>query len=142
MTKEEIFKLINEHPAMYVSTNDGGQPRVRGILMFHADEEGIVFHTGTTKDLYRQLMLDGRAEVCFNCGKYQIRVEGTFELDEREEIRQEIVNHPSRAFLKPWRKEFGEEKFWDFLKIFRMKHGKAHVWTFEDNFAPKKYIEL
>ena len=46
MTKEEIYKLLNEHPVMYVSTNDNGQPRVRGILMYKADADGIVFHTG------------------------------------------------------------------------------------------------
>ena len=80
MTKEEIFELINYHPVMYVATNDNGQPRVRGILMFKADENGIVFHTGVTKDFYRQLVADPRAEVCFACGKYQVRVEGRFDL--------------------------------------------------------------
>lgn len=34
MTKEEIFQMINAHPVMYVATNDNGQPRVRGILMY------------------------------------------------------------------------------------------------------------
>ena len=61
MTKEEILKMLNAHPVMYVATNDNGQPRVRGILMYKADDSGIVFHTGTTKDFYRQLVADPRA---------------------------------------------------------------------------------
>ena len=94
MTKEELFKMMNEHPVMYVATNENGQPHVRAILMFKADADGIVFHTGVTKDLYRQLLADPRSEVCFSCGKYQVRVEGRFELVEEMALKEEIVNHP------------------------------------------------
>ena len=153
MTKEELFKMMNEHPVMYVATNErlrvgddtsgmNGQPHVRAILMFKADADGIVFHTGVTKDLYRQLLADPRSEVCFACGKYQVRVEGKFELVEEMALKEEIVNHPSRKFLKPWREQQGDEAFFGFLKVFRMQHGKAHVWCMEDNFKPKEYIEL
>ena len=142
MTKEELYKMMNEHPVMHVTTNDNGQPRVRAILMFKADADGIVFHTGVTKDLHRQLLNDPRSEVCFACGKYQVRVEGCFELVEDMALKEEIVNHPSRKFLKPWREQQGDEAFFNFLKVFRMQHGKAHVWCMEDNFKPKEYIEL
>lgn len=142
MTKEEILKMLNAHPVMYVATNDDGQPRVRGILMYKADDSGIVFHTGTTKDFYRQLVADPRAEVCFACGKYQVRVEGKFELVEDMALKEEIVNHPSRKFLQPWREQQGDEAFFNFLKVFRMQHGKAHVWSMETNFKPKEYITL
>ena len=142
MTKEEILKMLNAHPVMYVATNDDGQPRVRGILMYKADDSGIVFHTGTTKDFYRQLIADPRTEVCFACGKYQVRVEGKFELVEDMALKEEIVNHPSRKFLQPWREQQGDEAFFNFLKVFRMTHGKAHVWCIEDNFKPKEYVIL
>ena len=153
MTKEELFKMMNEHPVMYVATNErlrvgddtsgmNVQPHVRAILMFKADADGIVFHTGVTKDLYRQLLAEPRSEVCFSCGKYQVRVEGKFELVEEMALKEEIVNHPSRKFLKPWREQQGDEAFFGFLKVFRMQHGKAHVWCMEDNFKPKEYIEL
>ena len=114
MTKEELFKMMNEHPVMYVATNENGQPHVRAILMFKADADGIVFHTGVTKDLYRQLLADPRSEVCFACGKYQVRVEGKFELVEEMALKEEIVNHPSRKFLKPWREQQGDEAFFGF----------------------------
>ena len=142
MTKEEILKMLNAHPVMYVATNDDGQPRVRGILMYKADDSGIVFHTGTTKDFYRQLVADPRAEVCFACGKYQVRVEGKFERVEDMALKEEIVSHPSRKFLQPWREQQGDEAFFNFLKVFRMSHGKAHVWCIEDNFKPKEYVIL
>lgn len=142
MTKFEILELINQNPVMSLATCENNQPHVRGILMYKADEEGIWFHTGNTKDLYRQLVANPKAEVCFNCGKYQIRVEGEFTLVNDMAKKEEIVAHPSRKFLQPWRQSQGDEKFFNFLQVFVMKNGKAHVWTMEDNFKPKEYIQL
>ena len=141
MTKEELFKLMNENPVMHLATVDqNGFPRVRGILMFKACDDGIIFHTGAFKDLYKQLMANPNSEVCFQCGAVQIRVCGKFELDQSDELFEEIYNHPSRAFIKQWGKSKEEVK--DFLKIFKMKHGKACAWSMADNFKPKEYIDL
>jgi len=144
MNKQQIFELINgmQHPVMYVATCENNQPHVRGILLFRADEEGIIFHTGDFKPLYHQLIANPQSEVCFSCGKYQVRIEGQFELYNTDEIKREIINHPSRAFLRKWADEQGEEQVINFLQVFRMKHGKAHVWCMEDNFKPKDFIEL
>lgn len=144
MTKEQIFELINgmQHPVMYVATTENDQPHVRGILLFRADENGIIFHTGDFKALYHQLKTNPKTEVCFSCGKYQVRVEGEFILNNDIELKREILNHPSRAFLRKWAEEQGEQAVFDFLQVFCMKHGKAHVWCMEDNFKPKEYIEL
>ena len=141
MTKEELFKMMNENPVMHLATVDeNGYPRVRGILMFKASEDGIIFHTGTFKELYKQLMLNPNAELCFQCNGTQVRVEGKFELDESDEVFEEIYNHPSRAFIRQWGKTKEDVK--DFLKIFRLKNGKAHIWSMADNFKPKEYIDL
>ena len=60
MTKEELFQMMNGSPVMHLATVDEkGFPHVRGILMFKACDEGIIFHTGTFKDLYKQQI--GRA---------------------------------------------------------------------------------
>ena len=123
MTKEELFKMMNENPVMHLATVDeNGYPRVRGILMFKACEDVIIFHTGTFKELYKQLMSNPNAELCFQCNGTQVRVEGKFELDESDEVFEEIYNHPSRAFLRQWGKTKEEVK--EFLKIFRLKSGR------------------
>ena len=144
MTKEQIFEIINgmQSPVMNVATSENGQPHTRVILLYKADEDGIVFHTSKIKSLCQQLLDNPKAEVCFLSGKYQIRVEGEFELVDDDNYKREIINHPSRAFMKGWIKEQGEDAVLDFLRVFRMKHGKSHVWTFDDNFKPKEYIIL
>ena len=40
MTANEIFDLINKHPVFHLATMDGDQPRVRGMLLFRADDTG------------------------------------------------------------------------------------------------------
>lgn len=138
MNKKELFELMNANPAMHLATTDGDQARVRGMLLYRADADGIIFHTAASKDLYLQIMKNPKAEICFQTGETQIRVTGVLEEVTDDALKEEIFNHPSRAFLRAW-KEQGIE---DMLRIFRMKNGSAVTWTMTDNFAPKKYIEL
>ena len=79
MTSKEILKLVNENPAFHLATVDGDQPRVRGMLLFRADENGFIFHTASTKDVFRQMKENPKAEMCFSCNGTQIRVTGVME---------------------------------------------------------------
>lgn len=138
MTKQEIYKLINENPVFHLATMDGDQPRVRGMLLFRADDNGIIFHTASAKDLYLQIQKNPKAELCFQCGGMQIRVTGMLECETDDRLREEIFTHPSRRFLQAW-KEKGID---DLLRVFVMKHGVATTWTMEKNFDKKEFIEL
>lgn len=138
MIKEGMFKLMNENPVFHLATMDGNQPRVRGMLLFRADEEGIIFHTASTKDVFAQIMKNPKVEICFQGQGSQIRVTGVLEQVNDENLRNEIFNHPSRKFLQAW-KENGID---DLLQIFRMKNGTAVEWTMATNFAEKKPVEL
>ena len=100
MTSKEIFELVNSNPAFHLATADGDQPRVRGMLLYRADENGFIFHTASTKDLYSQIMKNPKAEMCFSCGGTQIRVTGVLEQSDDPALRAEIFAHPSRKFLQ------------------------------------------
>jgi pyridoxamine 5'-phosphate oxidase len=140
MTKNEILDFLNANPVFHLATVEGNKPHVRGLLLYRADESGILFHTGKTKDLHRQLTANPNVEMCFNNGKFQdliqIRVSGTVEPVEDLELKKEIVQ--KREFLKPWIERDG----FGLLVVYRMKKGMATVWSMETNFAPKKFIEL
>lgn len=138
MTKQEIFELMNKNPHFHLATMDGDQPRVRGMLLFRADEDGIIFHTASAKDVYGQIKVNPKAELCFFNGETQIRVTGILEQTDDEELRNEIFSHPSRKFLQSWR-DLGIENL---LSVFCMKNGRAVTWTMETNFEEKKIIEL
>ena len=140
MNKNEIFTLINENQACHLATAEGNVPHVRGILVYRADENGIIFHTGKFKDLYKQLCANPHVEFCFSNNDMrnliQVRVSGHIELMEDMDLKKEIV--AERVFLKPW----VEEQGYDGLAVFSLKNGQATVWTMATNFSPKSYIEL
>ena len=144
MNKTEIFELLNNNPAFHLATNEGDQPRVRAMLLYKADESGIVFHTGAFKDVYKQIVNNPKVELCFYDSKnnIQIRVKGELEIVEDNNFKDEIANHPSRQFLKPWRESGSLQDFYNSFKVFRLKNGSALVWTFASNFAPKEEIQL
>ena len=53
MDKNEICRFMRENPAMAIATAEEDRPYVRIIMLYKADEEGIIFCTGENKDLNR-----------------------------------------------------------------------------------------
>jgi len=142
MTREEIFELMKKNPAFFLATVEDNQPRVRGMLLYNADEKGIVFHSATMKDVYGQILKNPKVELCFNGNGTQVRVSGELEIVDDNIMKDEICEHPSRKFLKPW-KESGELKnFYETFVVFRLNNGIATTWNIEKNFEPKDKIQL
>lgn len=142
MTREEVFQLMRSNPAFFLATVEGDQPRVRGMLLFSADETGIIFHTGAMKDVYKQVIENPKVELCFNGSGTQVRVSGELEIVDDNELKDEISEHPTRKFLKPWKESGQLSDFYNSFAVFRLKNGIATTWTIEKNFAPKDEIQL
>ncbi|MFC1910299.1 pyridoxamine 5'-phosphate oxidase family protein [Chloroflexota bacterium] len=138
MNKSEILAFLNAHPACHVATVVGVSPRARGLQMHKADESGILFQTWTLKDIYGEVVKNPEAELCFNDYEkgIQIRVNGKFEIVDDLAVKKEVMD--ARPSLKGFLDKLGYEK----VAIFRMKNGKASVWTRAVNFDPKTYIDL
>lgn len=138
MTGAEILEFINRNQFCFLATTEDGAPRVRGMAFYRADENGIIFHTGTMKDLYRQIAANPSVEVCFFSPQegIQVRVRGTAEIFDDMDLKREIVE--KRAWLKPWI----EERGYEMLGVFRMTGCLASTWTFETNFEPKSWVKL
>ncbi len=139
MTKEEVFELLNQNPVFYLATVEKDQPRVRGMLLFRADENGIIFHTASSKDVYAQISENPKAEMSFFGNGVQVRVTGVLEEVFDDKLKTEIYTHPSRQFLRDWKANgIGDEM----LRIFVLKNGVAVRCTMEDNFKEKEFIQL
>ena len=136
MTPAEILKFLNDHPACHLATLEDGRPRVRGMLMYRADERGLLFHTGTGKALGRQAHNGAAAEACFNSPETQIRVAGTVQVVDDLELKKEIV--AARPFMQPWVAQHG----YGLLHVFRLTGCEAAVWTMADNFRPTTYQKI
>ena len=140
MNKNEILEFMERNPIFHLATVEGDKPHVRGMLLYRADEDGIIFNTGKIKDLYKQLTKNPHVEMSFTNGIFenliQVRVSGTVEPVEDLDLKKEIVQ--KRDFLKPWVEQVG----YDALAVFRVTKGVATVWTMATNTAPKEYVEL
>jgi len=136
MKRDEILTFINANPGCYLATLEGNQPRVRGMFMYRADGRGIIFHTGTFKSLYAQLLKNKQVEICFNSPDKQVRVEGVAEIINNADLQKEILE--ARPWLKPLMGQNGE----DALVIFRVTGCRAAVWTMETNLEPTTYVNL
>jgi len=144
MTKEEIFDLMNTNPVFHLATVEDDQPRCRAVFLYRADDNGIIFHTSVKKPLYSQIIKNPKVELCFNDPKngIQVRVTGKLDLIEDNNFKDEICEHPTRKFLKSFRDSGKMEDFYNDLKVFCLKGGKAFSWSMKTNFMPKEIISL
>jgi uncharacterized pyridoxamine 5'-phosphate oxidase family protein len=140
VTKEEIYAFITANPVCFLATVDGDRPHVRGMMIYRADADGIVFHSGKMKDLHRQLTANPAVEFCFSNGDMndllQVRVSGTARLVEDLDLKKEIVEQ--RPFLKGFVAQAGYEP----LSVYRVSDGVAVTWSFATNLAPKAPVNL
>lgn len=138
MTREEIIKFLNANVACFLATTEDGEPRVRGMALYRADDHGILFHTGDFKDVPAQLRANPKAEISVYDHKsgVQVRVRGDVEFLDDMDLKKEII--AGRPFLKP----FVEERGHDSLLVFRIKNCRATVWTMQTNLEPKEWTRL
>ena len=104
MDYQDCIKFANENPVCYIATMDGDQPRVRGFLMWFADENGFYFHTAASKEVCKQLKNNPKVELCFyapethpNVGK-MMRVAGEVEFLNDIALKARLLEE--RPFLK------------------------------------------
>ncbi len=138
MTRSEILEFVNKNPMFFLATQDNEQPRVRGLMVVKADENGILFSTGKPKDVFGQLTANPLVELCFYSAEEnkQIRISGKVDLVEDLDIKKYVVEK------FPFLKAVVEKEGYDVLAPFYLREGKALVWTMETNLSPKEYIDF
>lgn len=127
MDKVEVFEFLRSHPVFQLATVDGDKPRVRTMSLFRADDKGILFHTRTTKDVFKQLTANPNVELCFARAQpaAEIRVSGTVERVKDERVQKDLDPDDPGT-----------------IAIYRLKGGQATAWTQGTPSGPKTYIQL
>lgn len=138
MTRKEILEFVSQNPVFSLATTDADKPRTRMMMLFRADENGIIFSTGRDKDVNHQLQKNPAVEMCFYNHRrgLQVRIEGTVEMVDDLQLRKQIVDE--FTFLKPW----VEQQGYDILVPYRLRNARATAWTMETNAQPKTYTQL
>jgi uncharacterized pyridoxamine 5'-phosphate oxidase family protein len=138
MTKEQVLEFVTKNPVFSLATIDGSRPRVRMMMLYKADADGIIFCTGRDKAVCKQLQSNPAAELCFYNAEQgrQVRIEGNVEMLDDLELKKKVVE--AFPFLKPW----VESQGYEVMITCRLQNAKATTWTMETNFDPKQYIKL
>jgi uncharacterized pyridoxamine 5'-phosphate oxidase family protein len=111
---------------------DGDQPRVRGFLMFFADDSGFYFATLSPKEVTKQLKANPKVEVCFYNnpaelpGAKQMRVTGAIEWVDDQALHERVCSE--RAFLA----DIAGQPIEPITELFCIRTGEAHFWTMMD----------
>jgi pyridoxamine 5'-phosphate oxidase len=132
MSFQDCIKFANENPVCYLATIDGDQPRVRGLLMCFADEEGFYFATLSPKEVVKQLKANPKVELCFYNNPEQLmdakqmRVTGAIEWVDDKALHERICKE--RAFLA----DITGQPIEPVVELFRVHSGVAHFWTMMD----------
>nr|MBP7471427.1 pyridoxamine 5'-phosphate oxidase family protein [Prevotella sp.] len=141
MTKEEIVTAINKHPVFYLATTENNIPHVRGMLLYRATMDELIFHTARCKELPGQISKNNNVEMCFNADGVQIRINGKAELMDNKSIKDEIAATPSRAFIKKWKDSVPAATFYNEFLVYHVTKGKINLWTMDRNLEPKIELE-
>lgn len=85
MILTDCLVFATTYPVCHLATADGGQPHVRVVPLWFADERGFYFVTESPDELSRQLHANPRVEISFSSGigssadARTMRVTGTVE---------------------------------------------------------------
>lgn len=93
---EKVFQFLKDAEIYYLATVEGDQPRVRPFGTVHIFEGKLYIQTGKVKDVSKQIMANGKVELCAMKEGDWIRVAGTLVEDDRTEARQSMLDaYPS-----------------------------------------------
>ena len=116
------------HPVCCLATEDGGQPRVRALLMWFADERGFYFATMSPRSLSLQLHANPKVEICFFGGARELRdarmmrVSGEVEFLDDEGLTRRATEERSAL------KAIIGEPLQPLTEVFRLRTGRASFW--------------
>lgn len=89
---EKVFQFLKDAEIYYLATVEGDQPRVRPFGTVHIFEGKLYIQTGKVKDVSKQIMANGKVELCAMKEGDWIRVAGTLVEDDRTEARQSMLD--------------------------------------------------
>ena len=93
---QEVHDFIKRCGTYYLATVDGDQPRVRPFGTIDIFEGKLYIQTGKSKDVFKQLQANPKAELsCFHNGTW-LRLAGTLVSDDNVEAKKHMLDaHPS-----------------------------------------------
>ena len=91
MPIQKTYDFLKATQHYFLATVDGDRPRVRPFGTIHIFEGKLYIQTGRSKNVAKQLLANGKAEICAFNGKEWIRVSGILVEDPRREAKASML---------------------------------------------------
>lgn len=89
---ETVYNFLKEANTYYLATLEGDQPRVRPFGTIDLFEDRLYIQTGKSKDVYKQIEANPKAEICASSGLDWLRVSATLVPDDRVEAKKHMLD--------------------------------------------------
>lgn len=89
---ETVYNFLKEANTYYLATIEGDQPRVRPFGTIDLFEDRLYIQTGKSKDVYKQIEANPKAEICASSGLDWLRVSATLVPDDRVEAKKHMLD--------------------------------------------------
>ena len=142
MELNDCIRFANENPVCFLATCENNQPRVRGLIMWFADNSGFYFAILSTKNMSAQLHKNPNVEICFYNHPAELghaksmRVTGKIEFLDDPGLKEKA--YENRKFLD----NIAGQSIEPYLEIVRLSSGDAHFWTMADVMKEKQLEHL
>lgn len=120
----EAIKYLQECGTFYLATVEGDQPHVRPFGAVCEFEEKLYIVTNNKKDVYNQMKLNGKVEIC---GMYKgtwIRIKGIVKEDIRREARVAMMETNKAALSSMYTVDD------NLMTVFAFESGVATIYSF------------
>lgn len=91
MPIQKTYEFLKEARTYYIATVENDQPRVRPFGTIHIFEGKLYVQTGRRKNVAKQLLANGKTELCAMKGDEWIRVSGVLVDDPRREAKVSML---------------------------------------------------
>lgn len=89
---KQVYDFLKEAKCYYIATVDGDQPHVRPFGTILIFENRLYIQTGRKKNVGKQLLANGKVEICAMKDKQVLRVTGTLVDDPRREAKAAMLD--------------------------------------------------
>lgn len=89
---KQVYDFLKEAKVYYIATVEKDQPHVRPFGTVHIFENRLYIQTGRKKNVAKQLLANGKVELCAMKGRQVLRVTGTLVEDPRREAKASMLD--------------------------------------------------
>lgn len=124
---KEALEFLKACGTFYLATEEDGQPHVRPFGAVCEFEGKLYFVTNNKKNVYNQMMKNGKVEICgMSKGKW-IRVEGTVKEDLRREARVAMMDDNTAALSSMYTVDD------NLMTVLYFENGTATIYSFTED---------